>query len=451
MPQRILILSRTPIGEKMSSPGIRYVNLARVLREALPDAEVTLAVPDEYSDNGKATFSVVYYDPNTVLKMAKDYDVLIGMSFPLSLVLPSPLLRKQIFVLDFFSQFHIEWMEVGRDLYKGLHRRFWSRVSQLYANLQLQLADFVLCANERQRDSYIGAMASIGLLTPRVYDKDPTLRQLIDVAPHGIRPEPPPERRGRIKGVFPGIEKDDKLLLWLGGILYWYDPVTVIRALARVREKHPEAKLLFVGSNYPGIADLGKGVRFRQAIAEAKRLGLWQEGVFLQQEWVPHEEVVDYLMDADIAVTTYFTNAETRYAHRTRFLDFIWAQVPLICTEGDVLAEEVSERGWGIAVPERDEDALVAALTRLLEDEEFARDCRTNLEAARKEVSWEAAFEPLLRFLSTPGGPRPVADKRSIRALPVWRSALFYIAGRLVERALALTTYRKGEDARALK
>ena len=45
MALRVLILSRTPIAKRMSSPGIRYLNLRRVLQTALPEAEVVLASP----------------------------------------------------------------------------------------------------------------------------------------------------------------------------------------------------------------------------------------------------------------------------------------------------------------------------------------------------------------------------------------------------------------------
>ncbi len=431
----------------MSSPGIRYANLARVLRNALPDAKVTLAAPRAYAQPGADAFDVVYYDPAFVVPFVRGYDVVIGMSCPLSLAFAAPLLERPLFVLDFFSQFYIEWMEASRDLFTGLHRRVWIRASRAYTNLQLALPGYILCANERQRDSYIGALTSLGLLAPATYVRDPMLWRFIDVAPHGVRPVPLPPKGRAVKGRFPGIEEGDKLLLWLGGILYWYDPLTLLRAVARVRKTHPEAKLLFLGAIYPGGEEVGRGLRLEQAIDEAKRLGLLENGVYFHKEWLPYEEVVDYLLDADIGVTTYFTNAETRYAHRTRFQDYIWARLPIVCTEGDVLADEITARGWGVAVPERDEDALVAALLRLLEDEQFAASCRANLSMAVEEMTWEAAFAPLVRFLSQPGGPVSIAAHRSTRRLLIWRSALSYLGLRLLEQALGHASGRYGRMA----
>jgi glycosyltransferase involved in cell wall biosynthesis len=441
MALRILILSRTPIGRRMSSPGIRYVNLTRVLRAALPDATVTLASPPVAPEEALPDLDVVTYRARDLLPLVRRHDVVISMSFPLPLVLASPFLRRTLLVLDFFSQFYVEWMETGRDLYRGLHRRLWTRASQAYANLQLRVADYVLCANERQRDGYVGVLGSLGRLTPRVYDEDPTLRRLIDVAPHGVRPEPPPQRRRLRPDAVPGIEPDDKLVLWLGGVLYWYDPVTLIRAVSRLRQEHPEVKLLFRGSVYPGGSILGLGLRYREAVIEARRQGQIGTGVFFEEQWLPQEEVVEYLAAADAGVATYFTNAETRYAHRTRFLDYIWAGTPIVCTEGDILAEEVAAKGWGIAVPERDEDALVAALTRVLYDEAFIRRCRTNLTKARSELTWEAAFAPLVSYLES---PRRLGEGRSARVLSILRSAAAYGLGRGLEKLAARVQHRLG-------
>lgn len=60
--------------------------------------------------------------------------------------------------------------------------------------MQLTMADFILTCNERQRDSYVGMMTSLGLISPHVYDTDPTLRRYIDSAPHGILRELPARR-----------------------------------------------------------------------------------------------------------------------------------------------------------------------------------------------------------------------------------------------------------------
>ena len=56
--RRILVLSRAPVGTMMSSPGIRALNIARVLARALPEMRITLGVPDGSDVVPDAPFAV---------------------------------------------------------------------------------------------------------------------------------------------------------------------------------------------------------------------------------------------------------------------------------------------------------------------------------------------------------------------------------------------------------
>src|SRR5690606_30427846 len=99
---------------------------------------------------------------------------------------------------------------------------------------------------------------------------------------------------------------------------------------------------------------------------------------------------------------------ETRYSHRTRFVDLIWAELPFICTHGDVLAAEVERRGWGLVVPEQDPDALAQAIARLLDDRDLYKQCKENLAAARPGLQWDVTLRPLVEFCRN---PEPLAPK----------------------------------------
>jgi glycosyltransferase involved in cell wall biosynthesis len=241
------------------------------------------------------------------------------------------------------------------------------------------------------------------LVTPRVYDADPTLNRYIGVAPHGIRPEPPVSTRRVLRGVRAGFKESDRLIVWNGGIIQWYDPATLIEALRRLGRD--DVKLLFLGAAYPGIKELGKGVRFQDAKAMAAANGQLNRTIFFEEGWVSHEVAKEYVLEADISVCSYFDNLETRYSHRTRFVDLIWAQLPFICTHGDVLAEEVARNGWGIVVPEEDVGALRDAIAKLLDDRDFHAECKANLAAASESLQWDVTMRPLIDFCRDPRPP----------------------------------------------
>ncbi|WP_258189047.1 glycosyltransferase [Candidatus Hakubella thermalkaliphila] len=71
---------------------------------------------------------------------------------------------------------------------------------------------------------------------------------------------------------------------------------------------------------------------------------------------------------------------ETRFAFRTRVLDYIWAHLPIITTKGDSLSDLVEEEGLGLAVKETDVEAMVEAILRMASDKEFYQSCVQNLE-----------------------------------------------------------------------
>jgi hypothetical protein len=104
---------------------------------------------------------------------------------------------------------------------------------------QLRRGDFFLCASEKQRDFWMGALAALGRVNTASYDADETLRSLLSVAPFGLDPTPPRRSGPGVKGVVDGIGPDDELILWAGGIYNWFDPLTLIRAVDQLRRDRP--------------------------------------------------------------------------------------------------------------------------------------------------------------------------------------------------------------------
>jgi len=399
MGKRILVLVGAAYGERMSSPGIRAHHMARVLVDRVSGSTVTLAVPAASVEGSTAgaPCRVVRYTKLSVVREMANHDIIIATSFPAYALLFFP---RKTFVLDFFTQYLLEWMEASKDdlAFDAVRRRAWLSQARKLLNIQLTFADFVLAASERQRDAHIGSMMSLGLVSPSTHTKDPSLRKLVDIAPHGVRPDPLEHTKHVVKGRYASIKETDKLILWNGGIISWYDPATLIHALAEVSRERDDVKLLFVGASYPGLENLGLGNRFREAVELSRELGLYNRNIFFDIGWVSYEEMKNYTLEADISVCTYFEGMETNFSLRTRFLDIFWAEVPLICTQGDVLADLVNEHRLGLTVHERDVAGVAQAIRRLLDDRDYYEECKRNIRAIKSCMTWEVALEPLVRF-----------------------------------------------------
>lgn len=396
----------------MASPGIRAYHLAGALSRALPEAEVTLAVPgnrgeiappapmvrmQSWSSNAEATF------------MAKNHDVTIARNFPPQF---ARLLGETRLALDGFTPLYVEWMELSRRDMLPRWRRTWMSSNRWYINMQLTLADFIFCADERQRDMWIGMLMALALVPPDVYQRDPSLRRLIDIVPYGVPSSALSPAGPVLRGVVPGIEPGDEIILWNGGITEWNDAVTAVTAMDRLRVKRPKAKLVFMGINHPDFAfGPGAGVT-RAAIDRARELGLEGRNVFFLEGWVPYERIDDYLAEANASLCLGYENVESRFAFRTRYVDLFRARVPLVCTQGDVLADRVAAEPLGITVPERDADAVVAALERVLDDREFVARTKENLAQIGQELSWDAVVQPLVDFCTSGESYAMPAERR---------------------------------------
>jgi glycosyltransferase involved in cell wall biosynthesis len=273
-------------------------------------------------------------------------------------------------------------------------------------NEQLLRGDLFLCASEKQRDLWLGHLASLGRVNARTYDIDPSLRSLIDVVPFGVEDSPPRRTGPGAKGVVPGIGPDDELVLWGGGIYNWFDPLSIVRAVDRLRVTHPRVRLLFMGGRHPNpeIPEMRMAVEARRLASD---LGLLGSHVFFNDGWVPYEERQNFLLDADIGVSMHLDHIETAFSFRTRVLDYLWASLPIVTTSGDAMAALVASRGAGLPVRPEDPTDIEAALHRLLSEPQFAAACRTASGAAAAELRWSTVLRPLLEFCRE---PRRAAD-----------------------------------------
>ncbi len=223
------------------------------------------------------------------------------------------------------------------------------------------------------------------------------LSRLVSVVPFGL-PGEPPRRDGRgLRGVVPGIGPDDKVVLWGGGVYNWLDPISLLRAVERLSRRVPELRLVFIGMRHPN-PDI-PAMRVASELQElSASLGLTGKHVFFNAGWVPYGERADFLLDANVAVSTHFDHVETRYSFRSRVLDYLWAGLPMVLTEGDVLAEEIANAGLGATVPAGDDRALEDALARMLANPPPAE----RFAAAAQRHTWDCAAQPLLDFCRSP-------------------------------------------------
>jgi GT2 family glycosyltransferase/glycosyltransferase involved in cell wall biosynthesis len=392
---KVLVLTGDTVSSKMAGPAIRAWEMSAELARK---HEVRMLVL-KMADLRPKTFTLDLLSDATLPDHLEWADVVVFQGFIMH-ACPAIAECGKVLVADLYDPFHLENLEMFREDDSGKRRNIFES-DLAVINDQLRSCDFFICASEKQRDFWLGQLAGAGRLNPHVYDRDPTLRSLIDVVPFGVSSEPPLHSRKVLKGVVPGIGPDDKVILWGGGIYNWFDPLTLIKAVQRVAIDHPEVKLFFMGLAHPNpdVPEMRMAVQARNLVGE---LGLEGTHVFFNEGWVAYEERASYLLESDVGVSCHLEHIETTYSYRTRVLDYFWAELPVIVTRGDALSSLVEERGLGLTVGPGDVEGFTAALIRMLEDDELARECRLNVGKLRPELAWGQIIKPLDSFCSNP-------------------------------------------------
>ncbi len=399
---RLLIVSHDVVGPLMAGPGIRYWELARALA---PHAEVTLIAPQPIgiAAPGVRTGHFVWGDPASLAVHTGRAEVILANGYLLE---PHPELAqvRAHLILDLYDPILLENLELMRAA-PPAEREQRTRGDVALLGRQIAAGDMFLCATERQRDLYIGALMAAGRVTPAQSDADPLLRGLIDVVPFGLPAEPParsgPGLRERL-----GISPADPLVLWSGGLWDWMDPLTLIRAMPAVVEQVPTARLVFLAGRHPGAVAAPRAPLAARALAA--ELGLLGSHVFFYEQWAPYAQRADFLLDATVVVSLHRQHLETAYAAlRSRVLDHLWVGLPSLLSDGDQAAALAREHGLGLVAPPEDEAAVAQALVTLLADETERAAMAARARALAPRFAWPALVRPIVTFLeAAPAAPR---------------------------------------------
>jgi glycosyltransferase involved in cell wall biosynthesis len=407
----------------MAGPGIRAYAFARELSARF---EVTLVAPNEIdlAPDAVATTCAEPQDARTLTSLARAHDAVVAQRLPVATALSLARSHTRV-VYDLYDPVMLEALTLAGRRTRGTRDALQLAHDRQAQEVALKTGDAFVCASERQRDMWLGALDAAGRLSAAEYGRDPSLRELIDVVPFGLDEDFPDTSRPAMRGVLPSITEHSRILLWGGGIWNWFDPLTVIRAVHELGRERDDVRLVFMGMRRPN-EQVVEATMASRAVALAEELGVRGRSVLFNEGWVPYEERAAWLAEADIGVSAHFDDVETRFAFRTRLLDYLWAGLPIVTTGGDTLGDLVDSESLGSALPVGDVSAWTAALARLLDDERTLADTRTRVGRVRARFVWRRVVEPLQRLLSAPG--RPIDLARHARAATLHDA---YLRGRI--------------------
>jgi glycosyltransferase involved in cell wall biosynthesis len=387
---KILVQCDDVVGTSMAGPGIRCWEISSQLTKA---HTVTLATPFE-ADVSSTEFRLMRRPLRPLPHYYRGYDAVLTPR-----VLPSLAMAKRRFgfrlIVDLYDPVLLENLGELAARPRSEQADALGRMTR-ELSLALRAGDHFVCASEIQRDMWIGSLTTAGRISPPAYLEDPTFRRLIDVVPFGVSHRPRVRTGPGLRERF-GIAAGDFVLLWGGGIWNWLDPLTLIESVGEVASAHRDTRLVFMGLEHPNarVTEMAMSRRARQL---AQDLGLTGRHVFFNDGWIPYEERLNVLLDADVGVSIHGDHIETHFAFRTRNLDYLSAGLPILSTRGDVFADLLETSGAGITVAAYDRAALTDAIKALRDVPLRARMSEASGEL-RNRYSWSRVVTPLMRML----------------------------------------------------
>lgn len=392
----VLVISSEIVSKDMAGPAIRVWNFAKILSEYM---NVILAIPNE-NNLAEQVFRIVQYrDESSLKSIISQSDIILcgGMTFSKFKCIRN---SDKYIIMDIYDPYNLatlveykdETMERQLDIYKSVH---------FIANEMLYYGDFYVCASERQRDFWMGMLAALNRVNPYSYNQDPGMRKLIDVVPFGLPSNKPVHTRQVLKGVIKGIEKNDFVIIWGGGIYNWFDPLTLVKAMAKIKGVREDIKLYFLGVKHPNpqVKELSL---VTETVELASKLDVLDKNVFFNFGWIEYDQRQNYLLESDAGIITHPDHIETRFAFRTRILDYFWAGLPVISTRGDSLSDLVEKESLGITVMAGDVDGLADSIILMADNKPFMLSCRDKIAAISQDYTWEKVCRPVIDFCKDP-------------------------------------------------
>lgn len=394
MRPRLLIISHELAQQHMAGAAIRAWEMAGALAA---DCAVTLAVPHPSTIHSPAFGTPVY--------RLDDWDTLRPLVESADAVLCSPhlfthfselLTLEQLLIIDGYDPFGLEFLMQHHASEAAQAQRDHE---QLLLALRMALAcgDFFLCASERQRAYWLGALEVAGRVNVYTAQDDPALRRLVDIVPFGVSAAPRILARRIWRGVLDGIAADDTIALWGGGMWQWLDPLTLIRAVALLDDL-PNLRVIFPGASAPRLGEAAPMPIADEARALAESLGVLNKRVFFV-DWVPYADWQSALLESDIAISLHCDHVETYLSWRTRALGYLWAGLPMVLSRGDALAEMLQQAGLAILTPPGDAEAVAAAIRSWLRQPDARAALQPAARALADELAWSRCVQPVRDFV----------------------------------------------------
>jgi glycosyltransferase involved in cell wall biosynthesis len=169
--------------------------------------------------------------------------------------------------------------------------------------------------------------------------------------------------------------KATRLLVYAGAFYWVKGHACLIKAMARLTQQHPEAKLVL----------LGEGEEEQGLRALVRDFGLEEQVLFAGHQ----RNIADWLSIADVYVQPSLRDCMPR-----ALLEAMYMGLPVVASDLETIREVVDNGRTGVTVPARSPERLAEGIAHMLENPQAARGMATR---ARQFVSENCSMDTMAR------------------------------------------------------
>jgi len=168
----------------------------------------------------------------------------------------------------------------------------------------------------------------------------------------------------------------------------------VIKALPKILDKHPNARLLVVGQTHPQVLAID-GESYRQDLmSTAKKLKVRSAITFINK-YLETEDLMEYISAADIYLTPHRDPEQSA----SGTLAYAVGTDRLTISTPYRYAQELLGRGRGFLVPFEDPVSIAYTVNRLIDDTDLQEKTRKNLKAYGSKMAWPVVGKSYLKII----------------------------------------------------
>ena len=424
--KKILIISNGPVPapeiKNVEGGGLRAWGLANGLQNNSKDKyEVEVSYnqvfkQDNFTDelNG---IKISTWEISTLADKIQEFDsVLVSYNAgDITQTVVDNIRQDQQLILDGYVPIHIEMSARNSD---NLDREYdaFNFENKIWTKA-LRRGDILLCANEAQKKFYTGVMAQVGRINPITYgDED-----LIQIVPYGIYQEKAVAKNDPVSK----LVKNKKAfkLLWFGGIYPWFDLTNLLEAVKNANKTTP-IELIMVGVKNPFNQHPDFIKRYEEVMDYIKNNNM--DEIVHVTDWVKFEDRAEWYLGSDAVVLINNIGMENTLAWRTRLVDYVWADLPIVTNGGDPMSDILEANKAVYILPDLDAKTIEKEIIKISKDKETLKQVSTNLSKVRRLFYWDKVTENLSKLISK--GYKP-ADAGLLKEVEILNSPVVQNAG----------------------